>query len=184
MRDGITLYDPWCGVSCQLKMGSHSLAGWLPLSWILDRRWELCLSVVWCSNKRNPSSGKSVPQQIVTTESCRALPEWVTNAHNVYWLCLQHLGSKLDCQSQSSSQTGPNPCWNSIHSGPLWGYSTGHQWIPLKGVSNLELWSVLFCYLWDVAVQTIEFTVIWTAMALMWHHCNVKRPITSLVYCH
>ena len=29
--------------------------------------------------------------------------------------------------------------------GPLWGESTGHQWIPLTKVSDAELW----CFLWS-----------------------------------
>ena len=51
--------------------------------------------------------------------------------------------------------------------GPLWGESTGHQWIPLKIASDVELW----CFHWytpeHTVGQTIEIPVIWDAMALI-----------------
>ena len=44
--------------------------------------------------------------------------------------------------------------------GPLWGESTGHQWIPLTKASDTEFW----CFLWSApeqtTVQTIETPVI------------------------
>ena len=51
--------------------------------------------------------------------------------------------------------------------GPLWGESTGHQWIPLTKASDVELW----CFLWSVpeqmVEQTIEAPVIWDAIMLI-----------------
>ena len=51
--------------------------------------------------------------------------------------------------------------------GPLWGESTGHRWIPLTKASGAELW----CFLWSVpeqtAKQTIETPVIWDAIAFI-----------------
>ena len=51
--------------------------------------------------------------------------------------------------------------------GPLWGESTGHRWIPLTKASDAELW----CFLWSApeqkAKQTIETPVIWDAIALV-----------------
>ena len=48
--------------------------------------------------------------------------------------------------------------------GPLWGESTGHRWIPLTKASDAELW----CFLWiapeQTAEQTIETPVIWDAI--------------------
>ena len=50
--------------------------------------------------------------------------------------------------------------------GPLWGESTGHWWIPLRKASDSELW----CFLWGAPEQTVEQTVeilaIWGAIAL------------------
>ena len=34
--------------------------------------------------------------------------------------------------------------------GPLWGESTGHRWIPLTNVSCAELW----CFLWSASEQS------------------------------
>ena len=49
--------------------------------------------------------------------------------------------------------------------GPLWGESTGHRWIPLTKASDAELW----CFLWSVPEQTVEqkinIPVIWEAIA-------------------
>ena len=51
--------------------------------------------------------------------------------------------------------------------GPLWGESTGHRWIPLIKASVAELW----CFLWSppeqTAEQTSETPVIWNAIALI-----------------
>ena len=51
--------------------------------------------------------------------------------------------------------------------GPLWGESTGHRWIPLTKASDAELW----CFLWSAPEQTTEQTVetpvIWDAVALI-----------------
>ena len=51
--------------------------------------------------------------------------------------------------------------------GPLWGESTGHRWIPLTKASDMEL----SCFLWSAseqkADQSIEMPVIWDAIALI-----------------
>ena len=51
--------------------------------------------------------------------------------------------------------------------GPLWGESTSHQWIPITKASDGELW----CFLWSTPEQTAEQTtktpVIWDAIALI-----------------
>ena len=48
--------------------------------------------------------------------------------------------------------------------GPLWGESTGHRWIPLTKAINAELWCILWCAPEQTAEQTIEMPVIWDAM--------------------
>ena len=51
--------------------------------------------------------------------------------------------------------------------GPLWGESTGHRWLPLTKASDAEL----RYFLWSVPEQTVEQTietqVIWDAIALI-----------------
>ena len=39
--------------------------------------------------------------------------------------------------------------------GPLWGESTGHRWIPLTKDSDAELW----CFLWSAPKQIVEQTL-------------------------
>ena len=39
--------------------------------------------------------------------------------------------------------------------GPLWGTSAGHRWIPLTKASDAELW----CFLWSSPEQTVEQTI-------------------------
>ena len=39
--------------------------------------------------------------------------------------------------------------------GPLWGESTGHRWIPLAKTSDAELW----CFLWSAPKETVEQTI-------------------------
>ena len=57
--------------------------------------------------------------------------------------------------------------------GPLWGESTGHQWIPLIKVSDAELSS----FLWSEPQQTVEQTMEtrWfdTPWRSLWRHCNI-----------
>ena len=36
--------------------------------------------------------------------------------------------------------------------GPLWGESTGHRWIPLTKADDAQLW----CFLWSAPEQTVE----------------------------
>ena len=51
--------------------------------------------------------------------------------------------------------------------GPLWGESNRHWWIPLTKASDAELW----CFIWSEPEQTVEQTietpVIWDAVALI-----------------
>ena len=51
--------------------------------------------------------------------------------------------------------------------GPLWGESTGHRWIPLPKANDAELW----CFVWYAPEQTVEQTVemvaIWNAITLI-----------------
>ena len=48
--------------------------------------------------------------------------------------------------------------------GPLWGETTGHQWIPLTKASDAELWCFLRSAPEETAEQTMETTVIWDAI--------------------
>ena len=53
--------------------------------------------------------------------------------------------------------------------GPLWGESTGHRWIPLTGASDVELWCfvVVFICSWTNGWEKNETPVIWGAIALI-----------------
>ena len=51
--------------------------------------------------------------------------------------------------------------------GPLWGESTGHRWIPLTKASDAELWCFLWSALEQIVEQTIETPVIRYAIALI-----------------
>ena len=50
--------------------------------------------------------------------------------------------------------------------GPLWGESTGHQWIPLTKASDVELW----CFLWSAHKQTVKQTIE-TPLRSLWPQC-------------
>ena len=61
--------------------------------------------------------------------------------------------------------------------GPLWGESTGHRWIPLTKASDAELWYFLWSAPEQRVEQTIETPGIWDAIApimtsLSWRHCH------------
>ena len=51
--------------------------------------------------------------------------------------------------------------------GPLWGESISHRWIPLTGASDTELCYFLWSALEQMVEKTIEMSVIWDAMALI-----------------
>ena len=58
--------------------------------------------------------------------------------------------------------------------GPLWGESTGHRWIPSTKASDAEFWCFLWSALGQTAEPTIDTPVIWDAIAfimtLLWRH--------------
>ena len=47
--------------------------------------------------------------------------------------------------------------------GPLWGESTGHRWIPLTKANDAELW----CFVWYAPEQTVEMVAIWDAITFI-----------------
>ena len=51
--------------------------------------------------------------------------------------------------------------------GPLWGESTGHRWIPLTNTGDAELWCFLSFAPEQKIEQAIETLVIWDAIALI-----------------
>ena len=51
--------------------------------------------------------------------------------------------------------------------GPLWGESTGHRWIPHTKSSDAELWCFLWCAPEQTLEQTSETPVIWDAIVLI-----------------
>ena len=75
--------------------------------------------------------------------------------------------------------------------GPLWGESTGHWWIPHTKASDAELWCLLWFAPEQTVDQTIETPVIWVALfliltSLLWLswgqndvHCTV-----AVLLCH
>ena len=65
--------------------------------------------------------------------------------------------------------------------GLWWGKSSGHLRIPLtKDQQCLRLTSL--CCLSEQAVeQTVQLTMIWDAITLMWGHCNVTFDAASIV---
>ena len=109
---------------------------------------------------------------------------WECLLQNVGHFVSASLHKQLSASRKQFSQK-PNPSyWNSQFwykrfmmtssngnflrvTGPLWGESTGHRWIPFTKASDAVLW----CFLWSVSEQTVEQTietlVIWDAIALI-----------------
>ena len=56
--------------------------------------------------------------------------------------------------------------------GPLWGESAGHRWIPFTKASDAELWCFLWSALEQTTEQTIKTPVIETPLRPLWRHCN------------
>ena len=52
-------------------------------------------------------------------------------------------------------------------SGPLWGESTVHWWIPLTKASSADLWWILSYTPEQMVEQTVELLVIWDTMSVM-----------------
>ena len=60
--------------------------------------------------------------------------------------------------------------------GPLWGQSTSHQWVPSQRATYVKLW-YFRCFHPQTSCSTNRRVVgdifyIWYTMMLMWHHCN------------
>ena len=51
--------------------------------------------------------------------------------------------------------------------GPLWGESIGHWWIPITKASDMKLWYFLWSVPEQAVKQTIEMPVIWDAIGLI-----------------
>ena len=63
--------------------------------------------------------------------------------------------------------------------GPLWGESTGHIWIPLTKASDVEL-----CYFLSAPEQTVEQTRrrwFGTPLRSLWRHCNKNGHVTPFI---
>ena len=52
-------------------------------------------------------------------------------------------------------------------SGPLWGESIGHRWIPLTKAGDAELWYFLWSAPDQTTEQTAQMPVIWDAVSLI-----------------
>ena len=84
-------------------------------------------------------------------------------------ICIGRSGDNFICNEQLPWY--PFPMMTSSNgnifrvTGPLWGKSTGHRWIPLTKASDAKVG----CFLWpapeQTAKQTIETPVIWDAIA-------------------
>ena len=63
--------------------------------------------------------------------------------------------------------------------GPLWGESTGHRWIPLTKASDAEMISCISPE--QTVMQTIETPVIWNAIALIITslQCDAQAPVVA-----
>ena len=91
----------------------------------------------------------------------------------------------INFDDQFCKMTSPNGNIFRV-TGPLWGESTGHRWIPLAKASDAELCS----FLWYVPEQKVEQaieTVIWYAMALimtslLWGPKTLCRSIITCWY--
>ena len=66
--------------------------------------------------------------------------------------------------------------------GLLWRESTGHRWIPITKVSDVEF-DALFIYAPEQMVkQTIKTLVIWDAWRPLWRNCNDELIETVFEY--
>ena len=85
-----------------------------------------------------------------------------------YWflMTLHYKGIKSTSEQTSLMMTSSNENIFRV-TGPLWGESTGHRWIPLTETNDAELW----CFLWSapqrMIEQTMETPVIWDAIVLI-----------------
>ena len=76
---------------------------------------------------------------------------------------VSHFCNGTCCLSMMMSSNG-----NIFHvTGPLWGESTGHRWIPLTKASDVECWSFLWSAPEQTVGQTIEMLVIDAIMLIM-----------------
>ena len=93
------------------------------------------------------------------------------NTHHYLPCCSTIMCQDLFCRCNGQTSTPMMTSWNRNSfrvSGPLWGESTGHRWIPLTMANDAELW----CFLWTAperkrVEQTIETPVIWEAILLI-----------------
>ena len=71
-------------------------------------------------------------------------------------------------------------------SGPLWGESIGHRWIPLTQASDEGLWCSYYCGSQPAVEQTVDLSTMCDAMALtmiMEDHQIILLPYINLDHC-
>ena len=118
------------------------------------------------------------------THICVTRPQWVNLLMNekisdgsfVDWALIYYRAS-VDLKTITSSNGNIFPV-----TGPLWGESTGHRWIPLTKASDTELW----CFLWytpeQTVMQTTEMSVIWDPiMLIMMSLLKIKKGAPVLL---
>ena len=72
-----------------------------------------------------------------------------------FWLKLDGLPQRCIVQELNNMWEPKNIYVYICVTGPLWGESTSHRWIPLTKASDAE---VLYC-LWSATEQTVEQTI-------------------------
>ena len=84
------------------------------------------------------------------------------------------VNASLQCTFRPAPTIMKSSNRNIFHvTGPLWGESAGHQWIPPTKASGTELWGFLWSAPEQTVGQTIETPVIEVPSSSLWRHCNV-----------
>ena len=65
--------------------------------------------------------------------------------------------------------------------GPLWGESTGHWWIPLTKASYVELWCFLWCTPSKLLSNQSRRRWFETLVRSLWRHCNEHCELLTQV---
>ena len=85
------------------------------------------------------------------------------------------------CPMRSLMMTSSN--WNIFRvTGPLWGGTAGHRWIPFTKPSDAELWCFLWSALEQTPEQTLETPVIWDAVVLIMASLWCLSPASGTKY--
>ena len=124
----------------------------------LSLNWNIIVKLL--KNKHFPVTQPNTQKQMFMPQRL----SWQLISLDFLYICPYIIHIRPACNKAMMTSSNGNIF---LFTGPLWGESTGHRWIPLIKASDAELWCFLWYGLEKTIEQTIERPVIWDVIAFI-----------------